>query len=239
MFNNQIRNKKQLRSHKISCNKKTIDEIVIDLSIPIILEQNKVFKKICIISENPEIANNNFFNSNDTCVMALEEFKNYKGEYFDLILGLPTINLSDKIEEDLKKIKSILNPNSFFLCAYFSENNLIELKEIFKNVEIKLFDGLSQRFHPIVDIRDIGNLFNQFEFEISVIQREKILIRYHSFHDLILHLRKMAMTNILIDQNNYNIGKEFYSMIIDMFNEDIKKNGITYEFLIATAWTTD
>ena len=69
--------------------------------------------------------------------------------------------------------------------------------------------------------------------------REKILIRYHGFNELILHLRKMAMTNILIDQNNYKIGKKFYSMIIDMFKKDIKKNGITYEFLIATAWTKD
>ena len=47
------------------------------------------------------------------------------------------------------------------------------------------------------------------------------------------------MTNTLIDQNNYKIGKKFYSMIIDMFNKDVKKNRITYEFLIATAWTKD
>ena len=49
----------------------------------------------------------------------------------------------------------------------------------------------------------------------------------------------MAMTNILLDQKNYKIGKKFHSMIIDMFNKDIKKNGITYEFLISTAWTKD
>lgn len=240
MFNNKLRHKRLSRSRKINNNTKIIDELIIDLAIPIILEQNKSFKRICIISENPEIIyNNNFFKSYEICVLSHEKFINYQGEFFDALLGLTTLNFSNKVEDDLNKIKSILNPSSFFLCTYFSENNLLELKEIFKTIEIELFDGISQRFHPIVDIRDIGNLFNQYGFEISVIQRENILVQYTNFNELLLHLRKMAMTNILIDQNNYTIGKKFYSMIIDKFNKKIKNCGIAYEVLIATAWTKD
>ena len=236
MFSNKLRQKRLIRSHKILSNRKILDELILDVAIPIIKEQKKEFSKVCIISDNSKIIiDNKFFNSYDLNILSLNKFLETNNKGYDLVLGLSCINFTNKIENDLKKIKSMMGQDSFLLCAYFSDNNLCEFKKIMQSSEISLFDGISQRFHPIVDIRDIGNLFNQTGFINSVIQREKFMIEYNSFKEFITHLRKMAITNIFSDQDNFPIGKKFFFNILNMFN-DIKGNKITYEVLIATAW---
>ena len=236
MFSNKLRQKRLIRTHKILSDKKILDEFILDIAIPIIKEQKKKFFKICIISDNPKIVKKNkFFSSYDLNILSLNEFLETNKKGYDLVLGLSCINFTNKIENDLKKIKLMMTQNSFLLCAYFSENNLYEFKKIMQSSEINLFNGISQRFHPIVDIRDIVNLYNKMGFINSVIQREKFMIEYNSFEEFISHMRKMAITNIFSSQDNLPIGKKFFFNILNMFN-DIKDNKITYEFLIATAW---
>ncbi|MDA9640646.1 hypothetical protein N9S75_01165 [Pelagibacteraceae bacterium] len=88
----------------------------------------------------------------------------------------------------LKQAKNLLSKDGLILINFFSENSLLELKEMFSSVESELYNGISQRFMPVVDIRDIGDLMNNLGFSDTVVSRENLKYFYPNFRDILRHL---------------------------------------------------
>ena len=102
-------------------------------------------------------------------------------------------------------------------------------------IEIFFFNGISQRFHPIIDIRDIGNLFNQLGYNNTVIQKENFQYQYDSLEQFIIHMRKMAFTNALLTRSNRHLNKKFYLELKKEFIQTLNGN-INFEILISCSW---
>lgn len=236
MFNNKIIKLKQARSKLISSSKIHIDELIFEIYLPIINEQRNRFRDICIVTEDKNFIHQ--LTGENIEVLSFDKLISKSEGSMDLILIFSQLNFRDKIEDDLKRIKIILKEKGLLLCSFFSENNLIDFKNLMHTIEISHFDGVSQRFHPIVDIRDIGNLFNQLGYINTVIQKEKFSYQYDSLKLFLTHMRKMVFTNSLIVHSNHQINKNFYKDLEKKFIQ-IMNGIVNFELLISCSWKDD
>ena len=146
------------RSNNMLDRNDTIDKFLTDRFIEIILEQKKVFHNALIIGDKNNFTENklnsisiknvthvdilkkdtsiNFYLLND------DEKISDIGTY-DLIISLSLINFLDDIPSFLKQAKNLLSKDGLMLLNFFSENSLLELKEMFSSVESELYNGIS------------------------------------------------------------------------------------------------
>ena len=241
------------RSNNMLDRNDTIDKFLTDRFIEIILEQKKVFHNALIIGDKNNFTENklnsisiknvthvdilkkdtsiNFYLLND------DEKISDIGTY-DLIIGLSLINFLDDIPSFLKQAKNLLSTDGLMLLNFFSENSLLELKEMFSSVESELYNGISQRFMPVVDIRDIGDLMNNLGFSDTVVSRENLKYFYTNFKDILRHLRLMSCTNFLKVKQNKYINKIFMNKLITYFDKRKINNffELNIEVLIINSW---
>jgi len=241
------------RSNNMLDRNDTIDKFLTDRFIEIILEQKKVFHNALIIGDKNNFTENklnsisiknvthvdilkkdtsiNFYLLND------DEKISDIGTY-DLIIGLSLINFLDDIPSFLKQTKNLLSKDGLILLNFFSENSLLELKEMFSSVESELYNGISQRFMPVVDIRDIGDLMNNLGFSDTVVSRENLKYFYTNFKDILRHLRLMSCTNFLKVKQNKYINKIFMNKLITYFDKRKINNffELNIEVLIINSW---
>ena len=241
------------RSNNMLDRNDTIDKFLTDRFIEIILEQKKVFHNALIIGDKNNFTENklnsisiknvthvdilkkdtsiNFYLLND------DEKISDIGTY-DLIISLSLINFLDDIPAFLKQAKNLLSTDGLMLLNFFSENSLLELKEMFSSVESELYNGISQRFMPVVDIRDIGDLMNNLGFSDTVVSRENLKYFYTNFRDILRHLRLMSCTNFLKVKQNKYINKIFMNKLITYFDKRKINNffELNIEVLIINSW---
>ena len=241
------------RSNNMLDRDDTIDKFLTDRFIEIILEQKKVFHNALIIGDKNNFTENklnsisiknvthvdilkkdtsiNFYLLND------DEKISDIGTY-DLIISLSLINFLDDIPAFLKQAKNLLSTDGLMLLNFFSENSLLELKEMFSSVESELYNGISQRFMPVVDIRDIGDLMNNLGFSDTVVSRENLKYFYPNFKDMLGHLRLMSCTNFLKVKQNKYINKIFMNKLITYFDKRKINNffELNIEVLIINSW---
>jgi SAM-dependent methyltransferase len=245
------------RAYNINDQDQTIDKFITERFVELVLEQKRPFQKALIIGDKnyfTEKCLNNIGIKNISHIDISNKYydidKNQKVTYlpeneeigdvgnFDLILGLSLVNFIEDIPKFLKQIKNNLDPGGLLLLNFFSENNLIELKEMFYETELDLYDGISQRFMPVIDIREIGNLINSIGYSDTVVSRENINYSYACFNNMLEHLRLMACTNFLNTKDNKIINKKYINNLIKYF-ENRKINGVfnlTYSILITNSW---
>ena len=241
------------RSNNMLDRDDTIDKFLTDRFIEIILEQKKVFHNALIIGDKNNFTENklnsisiknvahvdilkkdtsiNFYLLND------DEKISDIGTY-DLIISLSLINFLDDIPSFSKQAKNLLSKDGLILLNFFSENSLLELKEMFSSVESELYNGISQRFMPVVDIRDIGDLMNNLGFSDTVVSRENLKYFYPNFKDMLGHLRLMSCTNFLKVKQNKYINKIFMNKLITYFDKRKINNffELNIEVLIINSW---
>ena len=241
------------RSNNMLDRNDTIDKFLTDRFIEIILEQKEVFHNVLIIGDINDFTENklnsisiknvthvdilkkdtsiNFYLLND------DEKISDIGTY-DLIISLSLINFLDDIPAFLKQAKNLLSTDGLMLLNFFSENSLLELKEMFSSVESELYNGISQRFMPVVDIRDIGDLMNNLGFSDTVVSRENLKYFYPNFKDMLGHLRLMSCTNFLKVKQNKYINKIFMNKLITYFDKRKINNffELNIEVLIINSW---
>tara|TARA_B110000259_G_scaffold187713_1_gene242958 strand:+ start:1869 stop:2636 length:768 start_codon:yes stop_codon:yes gene_type:complete len=241
------------RSCKIEDQDKTIDKFVTDRFIDIILEQKKVFHKVLIIGDKNNFTENrlNLIGIKDVTHINISKDNNSEKIFYlpdseainnhdsyDLIIGLSLVNFLNDIPNFLKQLKTLLLPEGLMLHNFFSENNLLELKEMFSTVELEVYNGISQRFMPVIDIRDIGDLINNIGFSDTVISRENLKYFYSSFKEMISHLRLMVCTNFLKTKENKYINKNFMNNLIIFFEKRKidKLFKLNFDILIVSSW---
>jgi len=242
------------RSNKMIDKDDTIDKVLTDRFIEIILEQKKTFKNVLVIGDRNDYTFQklNQIGLNNVSQINISNKKNYSKDLYllpyneqiedldtyDLIINLSLVNFLIDIPGFLKQLKNLLSKDGLLLINFFSENNIVELKELFSSVELGIHNGISQRFMPIVDIREIGDLINNIGFSDTVISREYLNYLYSSFNEMISHLRLMVCTNFLDIKNNKFINKYFMNKLIIFFEKNKVNNKfkLGFDILIISSW---
>ncbi|MDR0484053.1 MAG: methyltransferase domain-containing protein [Alphaproteobacteria bacterium] len=184
----------------------------------------------------------NFLNHNPypNKILLDEENISLKSNSFDIVVSNFSLHNINNPESVFKNIYRILKEDGAFLMSIPTLGTLYPLSEILFEVEMKLFNGVSPRIHPFVDITTLGNLVQEAGFKEITVDKDKIEIMYSSIPKIFADLRNSAQTNILTTRNKNYVGKKFFKEVEDSFqkHKDSQSNcyPIVIEFANLIAW---
>ena len=109
--------------------------------------------------------------------------------------------------------------------------------------EAKVSGGLSNRFSPMAEIREVGNILQRAGFSLPVADSIKVEVSYKSIYHLIHDLRYMGETNTLSERNKSFTKAKLFIEANEIYKKKYKsrENGIvaTFEIIFLAGWAPD
>jgi SAM-dependent methyltransferase len=157
-------------------------------------------------------------------------------EKFDLIINNLNLQFNNNIIKVLNQNKKLLKGGGLFVCSFFGGATLKELRDVFNKIELGLYDGMSPRVIPFIDIKDAGKLAQNAGFKNIICDSQIIEISYSSLLKLFQDLRNMAFSNILFARNKRFISKKMLFLMENLIRElySDADNGFIVSFEIIT-----
>jgi hypothetical protein len=213
--------------HKIAI--KEIEERLQDI--------NRSFQKIAIITAYPKIWTSLFpdaffLNDSDTLDFGLEKY--------DLIIHAMSLHWSDDPVGQLIQCKNMLIKDGLFLAVFFGGKTIHELNYSFSKAEAKISEGISPRFMPMGEIRDLGNLLQRAGFGLPVADSISKKYSYKSILTLMHDIRRMGETNVLLLRKKTFTQSKIINEMIKIYSENFKQRDntflATFELIFLTGW---
>ncbi|MBT6093522.1 MAG: methyltransferase domain-containing protein [Rhodospirillaceae bacterium] len=124
-----------------------------------------------------------------------EEALPFAAASLDLVLSNLSLHWVNDLPGALVQIRQALKPDGLFLASMLGGATLHELRTALYEAEIEVEGGLSPRFSPFADVRDLGNLLQRAGFALPVADFETITVSYETPLKLLRDLRGMGETN--------------------------------------------
>jgi SAM-dependent methyltransferase len=121
-------------------------------------------------------------------------------ESLDLAVSALAFQFVNDLPGMLAQIRRALKPDGLLLAAMIGGDTLTELRQSFAAAEAECEGGVSPRFAPFADLRDVGALLQRAGFALPVTDVDRIVVRYDSAFALMHDLRRMGATNILVER---------------------------------------
>ncbi|WP_342360399.1 methyltransferase domain-containing protein [Terrarubrum flagellatum] len=134
-------------------------------------------------------------------VVANEEAPPFATGAFDLAVSLLALHAINDLPGALSQIRRALKPDGLFLAALFGGATLTELRQALVAAETEIAGGASPRVAPFADVRDLGSLLQRAGFALPVTDIDRATVRYADLFALMRDLRRMGLTNALIERS--------------------------------------
>ncbi len=165
------------------------------------------------IGENIELLNRKFEN-----VLEInEENFSYPENSFDLIINNLDFHYINDIPQYLIKIKHILKPGGIFIASFFGEENLSELAHVLHLSENEIYNGVSPRMPPTIDVKTAAALIQKAGFQNPISDFDRIEVEYGDPINLLKDIKAMAQGNIMIQRSRRFFTKKFLSKILENY----------------------
>lgn len=148
-----------------------------------------------------------------------DEFLPFKNQIFDLVISNLNMHHINLMPQFLMQIKSILKPKGVFIASFFGEENLRELHEIVFNTENQLYQGVSPRMIPTIDVKTAAILLQKAGFNEPVSSLQKVKVNYENIVNLLKDLKFMGQGNIINLRSRRFMTKIFLDEIIKNYQE--------------------
>ncbi len=179
----------------------------------------------------PENSNNITLNEENLC---------FKENSFDLVINNLSLHFINDVLANLFENKQILKENGVFIGFFFGGQTLKELREIFNKAEIEIYNRISPRIIPFIDVKDAGMLAQKAGFKNIISDNQNIEVSYNSLLKLMQDLRNMGLGNILFDRNKEFLNKKMLflmeNLIKDLYNDGNEDFISTFEVITITAF---
>jgi len=211
---------------------------IADIILENIKMQNRNFIDVFEINKKSNyIINNIKYINYDYCdYNALYDEKNLNilENHYDLIISNLDMHYINDVQAFLNKIKLALKPNGFFICSFFGDENLPELNYSIYHAENELYNGISPRIPPTIDVKTAGNLLKSTGYNNSVASLEDIVVEYDSPIDLLRDIKFSGQGNILNLRSRKFFTKKLLSKILEKYQKfyDNEKNTFLATFKI-------
>jgi SAM-dependent methyltransferase len=133
-------------------------------------------------------------------VIVDEEVLPFRDGSLDLIVSGLALQIANDLPGVLVQIRRALKPDGLFLAAFAGGDTLTELRQSFAAAESEIEGGASPRVAPFADLRALGALLQRAGFALPVADVDRLTVRYDSAVALMHDLRRMGVTNALIDR---------------------------------------
>ena len=141
---------------------------------------------------------------------------------YDLIISNFFLNISNKIETDIKKISLSLVSNGFFIATLPSPENFYLLKSAMLKTDLQIYGGAYNRFNPTTDLHNIIEILKKNNFKIPLVNSEKIKIDYKKFNQLLHDIRSMNLSYYYKDKKNIFEKKIYFKELERNFGKNSK-----------------
>ena len=121
-------------------------------------------------------------------------------ESLDLAVSALAFQFVNDLPGVLAQIRRALRPDGLLLAAMIGGDTLTELRQSFAQAEAECEGGVSPRVAPFADLRDVGALLQRAGFALPVTDVDRVVVRYDNALALMSDLRRMGVTNILIER---------------------------------------
>jgi SAM-dependent methyltransferase len=121
-------------------------------------------------------------------------------ESLDLAVSALAFQFVNDLPGVLAQIRRALRPDGLLLAAMIGGDTLTELRQSFAAAEAECEGGVSPRVAPSADLRDVGSLLQRAGFALPVTDVDRVVVRYDSAFALMTDLRRMGVTNILVER---------------------------------------
>lgn len=159
---------------------------------------------------------------------------------FDLILSNLNFHYINEIPQFLMHVKSILKPNGIFIASFFGEENLSELAHVLYKTENEIYNGVSPRMPPTIDVKTSAALLQKAGFADPISDFEKIEVNYSDPKNLLKDLKMMGQGNIMSKRSRKFFTKKFLKKILENYRELYPSNDgafkATFEIITITGW---
>lgn len=161
----------------------------------------------------------------------------------DLILSNLSLHWVNDLPGMLVQVRQALKPDGLFLAAALGGNTLHELRTSLFEAETEVEGGVSPRFSPLIDVRDLGNLMTRAGFALPVVDSETVTVSYSHPLKLLLDLRGMGETNANRDRRRTFTRRATLIRACEIYLEthaDVAgRIPATFEIITMTAWAPD
>jgi SAM-dependent methyltransferase len=240
IFDRELIRKNKIRARKNFSNHNFLHHLVSQILLDRIEIYDKNFLKILEIGAMDNFLENQLtkkFNQlNGFIYKNIEDCENFiVEEKFDLIISNLNLHFINQIPEFLTSIHRSLSENGIFLASFFGEENLFELQDVVTKSEEEIYQQISPRMIPTVDIKTAANLLKKVGFRDPASELEKIEIEYSEILNLLRDIRNTAQSNPMIKRSRKFMSKNFLNKIIENYQKFYPKKIATCQILVVSA----
>jgi NADH dehydrogenase [ubiquinone] 1 alpha subcomplex assembly factor 5 len=175
-----------------------------------------------------------FEHHDDAEVLSVEE------NSFDLIVSNLNLHFINELPQFLIQVRKALKPDGVFIASLFGEENLSELAHILYKSEVEIYDGVSPKMPPTIDVKTAAALLNKAGFSSPISDFEKIEVEYETPMKLLRDLKFMGQGNILTARSKRFFTRGFLNDILQKY-QDIYGNSdgsvrATFEIVTIAGW---
>jgi NADH dehydrogenase [ubiquinone] 1 alpha subcomplex assembly factor 5 len=203
-------------------------------------------QKISKIKNSKSLVQTNFSNKLNTLnphnlkIIMDDESLCFKENSFDLILNNLNLHFTNDVLGSLIQSKKLLQEKGLFIGCFFGGTTLKELRDVFNQTELELYNGISPRVIPFIDIKDSGALAQKAGFGNIITDSHIIEISYSSLLKLLKDLKNMALGNILFSRSNRTINKKMLFLMEKLIKQHYPDGDkgfiISFEIITITAF---
>ena len=167
------------------------------------------------------------------------ELDSWEGEprKYNLIISNFFLNLSNNLEDVLKKIINSLVPNGFFIATLPDPKNFNALRLAMIKTDIQLYGGAYNRFNRVTELKDIIDLLKNNNFKIPLVNLEQVNFEYKIFTKLLNDIRYMNLSYYHKDKKNIFEKKIYFQELEKNFQNNFNKNfKLTSDFYVISGW---
>ncbi|MEM7198434.1 MAG: methyltransferase domain-containing protein, partial [Pseudomonadota bacterium] len=156
----------------------------------------------------------------------------------DLVLSVNSLHKIDDVPGALQNWRKTLRDDGLFHCVFLGGNTLQELRVALGNAEAEITGGARMRFHPMIALRDAGQLLQQAGFALCVTDREVVRVTFRDFRTMLHELRAMGEGNALCNPAPY-LSRQVLARAEEIYWQRFSQSALlpmTFELLFMHGW---
>ena len=204
-------------------------------------EINRPFTRIGIVTSWPEFWQAAFPEAHVTTDSERLDLP----EGLDLVIHAMALHWAEDPVGQIVQSARALKPDGLFIAACLGGETLTELREVLTRAEIETTGGLSPRFLPMGEIRDLGGLLARAELALPVADHLPLRLSYRDLFHLAADLRAMGETNALADRLSHPTRREIFARAAADYAQrhpdaaDPARIIATFDMIFLTGWAPD
>ena len=163
---------------------------------------------------------------------------NLNKNIFDLIYSNFYIHITDNFEILINNIFNSLKQNGFFIACIPEIDNIYQLINSMYKTDLELYNGAYLRINPTKNIEYILSILKKNNFDIPIINSDKIVIEYSNFNNLLKDMREMSLSYCYTDKKKKFENKNYFKILERNYREKFFNGNyiLNIKLNIISAW---